>query len=149
MPKNSININKNVNNEPLMFKLKKKKNIINSNNNSYRNINMNIINNIYKFNNNNIIYNCNNEYNNSIKSNQNLKANKKDEKKKVKKDCEINKIIDNCINEIKKLRKKRNIVVKDFKNYIFVIGVEMMVNKKDKQAKEFIKKKETETIKGN
>lgn len=149
MPKNSININKNVNNEPLMFKLKKKKNIINSNNNSYRNINMNIINNIYKFNNNNIIYNCNNEYNNSIKSNQNLKANKKDEKKIVKKDCEINKIIDNCINEIKKLRKKRNIVVKDFKNYIFVIGVEMMVNKKDKQAKEFIKKKETETIKGN
>lgn len=71
------------------------------------------------------------------------------ETKVVEKDYEINKIIDNCINEIKKLRKKRNIIVKDYKNCIFVIVVEMMVNKKDKQAKKFIIKKETETIKGN
>ena len=71
------------------------------------------------------------------------------ETKIIEKVCDINKIIDNYINKIKKLGKKRNIVVKDYKNYIFVIGVEMMVNKKDKQAKEFIVKKQTETFKGN
>ena len=81
MPKNKININKNVNNEPLMFKLKKNKSFMNINNNSYRNMNTNILNNIYKFKVNNIIYNYNNKYNNSIQSNLNLEAGKKDEKK--------------------------------------------------------------------
>jgi hypothetical protein len=71
------------------------------------------------------------------------------ETKIVEKICDINRIIDNYMNIIRKLGEKRKIVVKDYKNYIFVIGVEMMINKKDKQAKEFIVKKKTETYKGN
>ena len=71
------------------------------------------------------------------------------ETKIVAKICDINRIIDNYIIIIRKLGEKRKIVVKDYKNYIFVIGVEMMINKKDKQAKEFIVKKKTETYKGN
>ena len=71
------------------------------------------------------------------------------ETKIIEKACDINKIIDNYINKMRKLGKKRNIVIKDYKNYLYVIGVEMMVNKKDKLAKEFIVKKITETYKGN
>ena len=71
------------------------------------------------------------------------------ETKIVEKICDINRIIDNYMIIIRKLGEKRKIVVKDYKNYIFVIGVEMMINKKDKQAKEFIVKKKTETYKGN
>jgi len=71
------------------------------------------------------------------------------ETKIVVKKCEINKLIDQFISNIKKLGIKRHIVVKDYKNYIFIIGFEMMINIKDKQAKEFIIKKQTETYKGN
>ena len=65
------------------------------------------------------------------------------------KNCDINRIIDIYITKIKKLAKKRKIVVKDYKNYIFVIGAEIHINKTDTQAKEFIVKKRTETFKGN
>ena len=71
------------------------------------------------------------------------------ETKIVEKICDINRIIDNYMNIIRKLGEKRKIVVKDYNNYIFVIGAEMMINKRDKQAKEFIVKKKTETFKGN
>ena len=71
------------------------------------------------------------------------------ETKIIEKPCELNKIIDNYINKMRKLGIKRNIVIKDYKNYLYIIGVEMMINKKDKQAKEFIVKKITETYKGN
>lgn len=74
---------------------------------------------------------------------------KKIEKKTVEKNCRINKIIDHFITKMKKLGKKRNIVIKDYKNYIFVIGVEMMIDLQRKEAKEFILKKMTETYKGN
>ena len=65
------------------------------------------------------------------------------------KNCDINRIIDIYITKIKKLSKKRKIVVKDYKNLIFVIGAEILINKDDSQAKEFIVKKRTETFKGN
>ena len=65
------------------------------------------------------------------------------------KNCDINRIIDIYITKIKKLSKKRKIVVKDYKNLIFVIGAEILINKDDTQAKEFIMKKRTETYKGN
>lgn len=71
------------------------------------------------------------------------------ETKIVEKTCDINRIIDNYMNIIRKLGEKRKIVVKDYKNFIFVVGAEMMINKKDKQGKEFIVKKKTETYKGN
>ena len=85
------------------------------------------------------------EYNDIIKE----LYEKKIESKIKEKNCDINKVIDIYINKMKKLSNKRNIVIKDYKNYIFVIGVEMMVNLKDKVAKEFIVKKMTETYKGN
>ena len=71
------------------------------------------------------------------------------ETKIVEKTCDINRIIDNYMNIIRKLGEKRKIVVKDYKNFIFVVGAEMMINKKDKQGKEFIVKKKKETYKGN
>ena len=74
---------------------------------------------------------------------------KKIETKIVVKNCSINKIIDIFITKMKKLTKKRNIVIKDYKNYLFVIGVEMMIDLQKKEAKEFIIKKMTETYKGN
>jgi len=101
------------------------------------------------------------KFRNNLKDNNNMKLifeyhdiikelyENKIETKIVEKICDINRIIDNYMNIIRKLGEKRKIVVKDYRNYIFVIGVEMMINKKDKQAKEFIVKKKTETYKGN
>ena len=101
------------------------------------------------------------KFRNNLKDNNNMKLifeyhdiikelyENKIETKIVEKICDINRIIDNYMNIIRKLGEKRKIVVKDYRNYIFVIGAEMMINKKDKQAKEFIVKKKTETYKGN
>ena len=69
--------------------------------------------------------------------------------KMVEKNCDINRIIDIYINKIKKLMKQRRIVVKNYNNLIYVIGSEIYINKVETQAKEFIVKKRTETLKGN
>ena len=71
------------------------------------------------------------------------------ETKIIEKNCDINRIIDIYIKKIKKYAQKRRIVVKDYKNLIYVIGAEMQVNKLETQAKEFIVKKRTQTLKGN
>jgi len=101
------------------------------------------------------------KFRNNLKDNNNMKLifeyhdiikelyENKIETKIVEKTCDINRIIDNYMNIIRKLGEKRKIVVKDYKNFIFVVGAEMMINKKDKQGKEFIVKKKTETYKGN
>ena len=101
------------------------------------------------------------KFRNNLKDNNNMKLifeyhdiikelyKNKIETKIVEKTCDINRIIDNYMNIIRKLGEKRKIVVKDYKNFIFVVGAEMMINKKDKQGKEFIVKKKTETYKGN
>ena len=67
----------------------------------------------------------------------------------IEKDCDINRIIDIYMNKLFKLAKKRKIVIKNYKNLIFVVGAEIYINKIDKQSKEFIIKKRTETFKGN
>ena len=69
--------------------------------------------------------------------------------KVVEKICDINRIIDIYITKIKKLEQKRRIVVENYKNLIYVIGAEIQVNKLETQAKEFIVKKRTQTLKGN
>lgn len=101
------------------------------------------------------------KFRNNLKDNNNMKLifeyhdiikelyENKIETKIVEKTCDINRIIDNYMNIIRRLGEKRKIVVKDYKNFIFVVGAEMMINKKDKQGKEFIVKKKTETYKGN
>ena len=71
------------------------------------------------------------------------------ETKMIERNCDINRIIDIYMNKIKKLTKKRKIVIKDYNNLIFVIGAEMHINTTDTQAKEFIVKKRTETLRGN
>ena len=71
------------------------------------------------------------------------------ETKMIERNCDINRIIDIYMNKIKKLTKKRKIVIKDYNNLIFVIGAEIHINTTDTQAKEFIVKKRTETLRGN
>jgi len=67
----------------------------------------------------------------------------------IEKNCDINRIIDIYVNKIRKLAHKRKIIVKDYKKLIYVIGVEMQVNKIESQAKEFVMKKRTQTFQGN
>ena len=98
------------------------------------------------------------KFRNNLKDNNNMKLifeyhdiikelyENKIETKIVEKTCDINRIIDNYMNIIRRLGEKRKIVVKDYKNFIFVVGAEMMINKKDKQGKEFIVKKKNRNI---
>ena len=67
----------------------------------------------------------------------------------TEKNCDINRIIDIYINKMKKMAHKRRIIVKDYKNLIYVIGVDIQVNKIETQAREFIVKKWTLTSRGN
>ena len=67
----------------------------------------------------------------------------------IEKNCDINRIIDIYVNKIRKMAHKRRIIVKDYKKLIYVIGVEMQINKIETQAKEFVVKKRTQTFQGN